>query len=370
MASPVLDDVVPALDTTSSTFTVTYQPILHVAWGTAAGYQAVTHSDGKSEIGTADGDQDAARADLRAAGVAATARAALAAIPTLPTNTFISIPVPLALLADHRIHAALTDYTTLDGVVLDIAEFSIGPLEAVTPALEAYRAAGALVAVGGRGAAQPELTSIVRLKPAIIRLGRAWVRGADRSEAKRSAIEVTGRLAAQLDACILAEGVTTSAELRALAGLDVPLAQGSFIGEAQQFWPDIKRTARTALPTNVAPTDGVLHALVQQSYTTTNLQAAQSVLPETTGFDVLVVLDEQRRPTALLEQGSTGQWVTSPVLAVHIDTPVADAVKQAMARPREVRFTPLACTDDAGRFLGVLRIERLMSHLSAGEPNT
>ena len=348
-------------DTTDADRPVRYQPILDVARGTAAGYLVVTHGDRPA------GD-DATVADHRrqADRTAAAARAALEAFATLPSNTFISIPVPLAVLADRAVDRVLSAHGSLGGVVLDITEFATGPLESVTPALERYRAAGALVAVGGRGAAQPELTSIVRLKPAIIRLGRAWIRGADRSEAKRSAIEVTGRLAAQLDAWILAEGVSSSAELRALASLDVPLAQGPFIGEAQQFWPDIELTARTALPSTVAPTDGVLRAVLQQAYTTGNLAAAQAVLPETSGFDVLVVLDDYQRPTALLEEGTAGDWVTSPVLAVNIDTPVADAVERAMARPREVRFTPLACTDNAGRFLGVLRIERLMAHLTHG----
>ena len=368
------------MNATETTFRVSYQPILDVARGTAAGYQAITHSDSRRELRAVDvdgpghpimGSPTEPAADVRsrtqAAAAAAAARAALEAFPTLPKNTFISVTVPLALLADTCVRDVLGAYRDLSGIVLDIAEFSVVPLEAVSAALESYRAAGAIIAVGGQGAAQPELTSIVRLKPAIIRLGRAWVRGVDRSEAKRSAIEVTGRLASQLDAWILAEGVTTSAELRALAGLDVPLAQGPFIGEAQQFWPDIERTARTALPSSALPSDGVLRALLQQSYTTTNLAAAQSVLPDTTGFDELVVLDEYRRPTALLEQDTAGEWVPAPVLAVNIDTPVADAVERAMARPRDIRFTPLACTDNAGRFLGVLRIERLMAHLTHGE---
>ena len=368
------------MNATATTFRVSYQPILDVARGTAAGYQAITHSDARRELRAVDVDEPGhpiagpvtepaadVRSRTQAAAAAAAAHAALEAFPTLPRNTFISVTVPLALLADTCVRDVLGAYRDLSGIVLDIAEFSVVPLEAVSAALESYRAAGAIIAVGGQGAAQPELTSIVRLKPAIIRLGRAWVRGVDRSEAKRSAIEVTGRLASQLDAWILAEGVTTSAELRALAGLDVPLAQGPFIGEAQQFWPDIERTARTALPTSALPSDGVLRALLQQSYTTTDLAAAQSVLPDTTGFDELVVLDEYRRPTALLEQDTAGEWVPGPVLAVNIDTPVADAVERAMARPRDTRFTPLACTDNAGRFLGVLRIERLMAHLTHGE---
>ena len=354
-------DRLPTIATRGPAFRVAYQPILDVARGVAAGYQTITHGDVRTGPATTDRE-----IDLQVATAAAAARAALAAFPTLPADTFITITVPLALLADPAVREVLAGHGDLSGVVLDIAEFSTGPLEAVSEALAGYRAAGALVAVGGRGAAQPELTSIVRLKPAIIRLGRAWIRGADRSEAKRSAIEVTGRLASQLDAWILAEGVSTSAELRALAGLDVPLAQGPFIGEAQQFWPDIELPARTALPASVTPNDGVLRALLQQAYTTTNAAAAQSVLPETSGFDVLVVLDHHRRPTALLEQSSAGTWVTGPVLAVDIGTPVADAVERAMARPRDVRFTPLACTDEAGRFLGVLRIERLMAHLTQG----
>ena len=352
-----------AVKTRGPAFHVDYEPVLDVARGVAAGYQAISHGDIRHEL------DDANHAgDLEVAEVAATARAALSAFPTLPSDTFICVTVPLAMLADPLIRDVLAGVGDLRRLVLDVAEFSTGPLDAVAGALGSYRRAGARVAVGGRGAAQPELTSIVRLKPAIIRLGRAWIRGADRSEAKRSAIEVTGRLAAQLDAVILAEGVTTSAELRALAGLDVPLAQGPFIGEPQRFWPDIERTARTALPASVTPGDGVLRELLQQAYTTTNVAAAQSVLPETSGFDVLVVLDGERRPTALLEESGPGEWITSPVFAVDIDTPVSDAVARAMARPREVRFTPLACTDAAGRFLGVLRIERLMAHLSqAGE---
>ncbi|WP_375484540.1 EAL domain-containing protein [uncultured Jatrophihabitans sp.] len=346
------------VDTLEPTCRIAYLPILDVARGVAAGYQAVVQSDA-GMLERADRSPEA-----KAEVTAAAARTALEAFATLPPNTFISIPTPFPVLADPRVREVLTRHGSLAGIILDIVEFSAAQLDTAAGALAAYRDAGALLAVGGQEAAQPELTSIVRLKPAVVRLGRAWVRGVDRSEAKRSAIEVTGRLASQLDAWILAEGVSTSAELRALAGLDVPLAQGSFIGEPQQFWPDIELKARTALPACTMPTDGVLRELLQRAYTATNLEAARSVLPETTGFDVLVVLDDHSRPVALLEQDVVGEWVTSPVLAVNIDTPVADAVERAMARPRDVRFTPLACTDHAGRFLGVLRIERLMSHLT------
>jgi EAL domain-containing protein (putative c-di-GMP-specific phosphodiesterase class I) len=342
---------------------VTYQPILDVERGIAAGYQSQAHFEGPRELdmrapALLDQDSDG----LLTASAAATA---LTAFATLPQNTFVSIPIRCQVASSPHVRSVLNGHGDLGGIVLDITGFTPA---AATPelddALAAYRAAGALLSVGGHGAPQPELTSIVRLKPAIIRLGRDWVRGVDRSEAKRSAIEITGQLAGQLDAWILAEGVSTSAELRALAGLSVPLAQGSFIGEPQQVWPDIEHTARTSLPKPSEQADGVLRGLLQQAYTARDAASAAAVLPETSGFDALVIIDEHRRPTSILEQDGGGTWGASDVLAVNIDTPLADAVARAMSRPRITRFTPLVCTDNAGRFVGILRLERLMAHLA------
>jgi hypothetical protein len=252
--------------------------------------------------------------------------------------------------------------------VLDITDFDSDVAAQAEAALNDFRRAGALISVGGRDDAQPELGSIVRLRPAIIRLGAAWTRDLDLHPARRSAIEVTGRLAGQLDAWILADGVATSAELRALAGLGVPLAQGPFIGQAQSTWPEIGAATRTVLPPTAAPaSDGVLRALLQQAYTTDNLQAARSILPDSSGFEHVVVIDEASRPVSLLHQGPLGTWEPLDVLTVNVDTPVAEAVTRALARPRTTRFSPITCTDAAGRFLGILRIERLMEHL-ATEP--
>lgn len=344
--------------------TVNYLPILDVARGVAAGYQAQTQPSDLQDVDAA--EVPPLDADCHGDATARAIATALSAVPTLPVNTFLTLPIGAAVAATRPVREALLAHGSLRGVVLDISGFNgtapVGDLEYV---LAQYRDNGALISVGGHGAAQPELTSIVRLKPSILRLGRDWVRGVDRSEAKRRAIEVIGQLAGQLDAWILAEGVSTTAELRALAGLAVPLAQGPLIGEAREFWPAVEVSAAAALP--APPTregDGVLRSLLQQAYTTRNAMAATAVLPETTGYDVVVVVDEFQRPVSLLEQGDATAWEATEVLAVNVETSVADAVARAMVRPRATRFTPLVCTDAAGRFLGILRIERLMAHLA------
>lgn len=330
---------------------VLYEPILDVARGITAGYQAHARS--------AHGEPDL----LDPAVTSVVVDASLRAFSTLPTNTFISIPIPLALVGHPGIRRLLADHGDLSGIVLDITDFHSSLVAPAEKALGDYRRAGALIAVGGGDTGQPELGSIIRLRPAMIRLGAAWTQGIDQHAHRRQAIEVTGQLAGQLDAWILADDVSSPAELRVLAQLGVPLARGSFIGSAEPVWSTIESSARTVLPPSVEAPDGALRSMLQQAYTTHNLAAAQSVLPDASGFESVVVIDDLSRPVSVLQQGTFGRWEPVDVLTVNVDTPVTDAVARAMARPQAARFSPIACTDAAGRFVGMLRIERLMDHL-------
>jgi EAL domain-containing protein (putative c-di-GMP-specific phosphodiesterase class I) len=212
-----------------------YQPILDLVRGTTAGYQVQRSSRRLSAI-AADSE------------TAATVAASLAVAATLPPGVFVAVPIPVQCAAAGPVHAALKSESDLTGVVLDIIGFDGTDSAELDAAIARYRCAGALISVGGDGAAQPELSSIARLKPAVIRLGREWVRGIEQLDAKRATIEVIGRLAAQLRARILCEGVASETELQILADLGVALAQGPFIGNARRLWSGIHPRARAALP--------------------------------------------------------------------------------------------------------------------------
>jgi EAL domain-containing protein (putative c-di-GMP-specific phosphodiesterase class I) len=339
---------------------IRFQPILDVARGVAAGYQVQWGRNGLDALPPAIDDPNGT---VTADAVGS----ALAAFPSLPPNTFLSVPLPVELATTDHVRTALLTDGSLAGIVLDLIGPTVGPGSAeLVDALRLYRRCGALIALGGHGEQQPELAGIVRLKPAMLRLGRDWVRDVDTSETKRSAIEVVGNLAGRLDAWILAEGVSTSSELRALAALGVPLAQGSFVGEAHDVWPAISTGARTALPgpTALDGRDGVLRDLMQPAFATTVAPAAAAVLPELDGLDLAVVVDGSARPLTLLERTGSDDWHAGDALAVNVDTPVADAVGRAMARPRSSRFSAIACVDDTGRLAGVLRLEALIAHLA------
>ena len=53
------------------------------------------------------------------------------------------------------------------------------------------------------------------------------------------------------------------------------------------------------------------------------------------------------------------------IAQVKATTRITDAARRAMTRPHQRRFDPMACVDDAGTYLGVVRVERLIEALTS-----
>ncbi|MBA2636975.1 MAG: hypothetical protein H0U79_01935 [Solirubrobacterales bacterium] len=51
-------------------------------------------------------------------------------------------------------------------------------------------------------------------------------------------------------------------------------------------------------------------------------------------------------------------------MRVKATSQVADVARRAMTRPLVDRFDPLLCCDDLGRYIGVVRVERLVDRLA------
>jgi 3-hydroxyisobutyrate dehydrogenase-like beta-hydroxyacid dehydrogenase len=81
--------------------------------------------------------------------------------------------------------------------------------------------------------------------------------------------------------------------------------------------------------------------------------------------DIVVLLDAHGRAVATLEERGLLSNVRVTSLQVSMHTLVADAARRAMQRPDEHRFHPIVCTDDTGRFTGLVRIERVLEFLAA-----
>lgn len=322
------------------------QPVLDVVRRTAAGFEAVA-----------------------APGVPAehAATAALDARATLPPNTFLTLAPDHAALADRTWLAATTARGDLSGVVVHVDD----PQRLGTRGLDhlrVVREAGALLSTGNRERGQPTLRTIADLRPAIVRLGRDWIRGTDVDPDKRHAVATTGQLASQLDAWILADDVRSVDELKALADLAVPLAQGPIVGQVAWPWPTVSAAAHGALrgTTRDRDRDGSLRELLQRAFTTSEDRRTTAEATRA-GYDVTVALDGRGRPVALLVLRD-GRWVTERPLTVHVDTSPEQALDRARHRTPRHADSPLVCTDSAGRFCGVLRQDRLAAHVAANRP--
>ena len=51
-------------------------------------------------------------------------------------------------------------------------------------------------------------------------------------------------------------------------------------------------------------------------------------------------------------------------MRVNLDTPLSEALARSMTRATSSRFEPLLVTDNAGRYAGVARMERMITALA------
>ncbi len=313
------------------------RPVLDVARRTAGGFEAVPLD-----------------------GVPATlaVTAALDTRATLPPNTFLTVPVGAGDLADEAWLAAFLRPGDLGGVVVHLDHPERLGSQALHH-LRAARDAGALLSTGGRDDGQPSLSTIADLRPAIVRLGRAWVCDLDVDSVKQRALASTGRLAAQLDAWVLADEVRTPGELATLAELEVPLAQGPVVGGPSWPWPAVSRAAHAALRDHAStrPSGPTLRELVQRGHVAHESAPPVTSEAERTGYDLIVVVDDRGRPVSLLTW-CDDHWESSQPSTINIDTRPEQALERAHQRPGQQRPSPWVCTDAAGRFCGVLRQDR------------
>ena len=338
------------------------QPVVDLARGRIAGYEALARYPGGSpplEVFAAAREYGRGP-DLEAAAL----RAALAARRGLPAHTFLTVNIGPDVLDAPQVRQVWREQASLAGIVVEVTEqVRIESYAALEPALDGLRSRGAMIAVDDAGAGYAGLQHLLALRPNFIKLDREIVAGLDADEAKRALVEVMGSFADRIDAWLIAEGVETAAELDVLVDLRVPLAQGFHLARPAAGYPSLDpdlalRIAGRATPDPGEPLRGLLERAPVVSPT--------SGVPELGAHDVAVVVDAHGRPEATVDAEGIAHAVRDSGLRVNLDTPIADAAQRAIVRAPALRFQPLVCTDNAGRYVGVVRMERLVDALARG----
>ena len=337
--------------------TLVFQPIVDLAAATVAGYEALARFPGSAgpDVWFAAAAEAGLAAELEALAI----HKALAAVPSLPPDTFLTVNVSPHILGSAPVQDALATRPGLQRVVVELTEHTpVHDLAALRRQCDELRARGALIALDDAGSGYSGLQQLAALRPQVVKLDRALVSDADADPVRVALAEMLGEFAGRIDAWLLAEGIETQAELAAFAQLGVPLAQGWLLGRpAPDFTPLAPETTR------------LIRALVSRAQLTDTVAGLmRPVRQYALGEDVpgvppVVLVGPQGEPVALLlADPRTAEVYTAPVsMRVHPTDDIGETLQRALTRSPAQRFDPVVCTAPTGDVLGLLRIEDLAS---------
>ena len=335
--------------------TLVFQPIVDLAAARITGYGALSRFPGTAgpDVWFAAAADAGIAAELEAVAIAK----ALAAVPRLPANTFLTVNVSPHLLGSRPVQDALASRPNLQRVLSELTEhIPVDDLTVLRRQTDELRARGALIALDDTGSGYSGLQQMAALRPQLVKLDRALVADVDTDPVRMALAEMVGEFAGRIDAWLLAEGVETAAELAVFTRLGVPLAQGWLLGRpSPSFAPLAPEVARLILAQ-------VSRARLSESVASLMRPVRQvqrgDDVPEVPPAVLLGALGEPRE--LLLGDLRTGERYTAPVsVRVHPSADVTETLRRALTRPPAHRFDPVLCTHPDGSVLGLIRVEDL-----------
>ena len=225
-------------------FEIALQPVVDTDLNAIVGAEALARfPDGRGpDAWFADAALAGCTADLELALL----QVALERVDQLPAHTYLTVNVSPLLVADPRFEALLYDGHDLGRLVVEVTEHAaIASYGAVLDVLAPYRRMGLRLAVDDVGAGYASFAHVLELRPEIIKVDRSVITRIPRDAAARALVTAITRLAAEMDASVVAEGVESALELRSLQVLGVHLVQGYLLSRPTTVRRDWQRWART-----------------------------------------------------------------------------------------------------------------------------
>jgi diguanylate cyclase (GGDEF)-like protein len=226
-----------------------YQPVLELATGRVAGYEALARMPNGPFRPPDQWFSQAHRAGLGPALEAAALRAALSS-PGRPERTFLAVNVSPGALLDPEVRDALPD--DLSDVVIELTEHELFSTEAALDReLAELRERGARIALDDAGNGYSGLQQMIRIAPDILKLDRSLVNGVHDDPHRFALLEALISFASTTRAAVCAEGVETLDDLAVLAAMDVTYAQGWGLARPDAPWALLSPEAAAAASAEV-----------------------------------------------------------------------------------------------------------------------
>lgn len=204
-----------------------FQPIVDLTSGLTVGFEALTRFSAEPAQSPDRWFAEADEVGLRVELELAAARMAITRFAEVNQSSYLSLNAsPVTLPSCFN----LVEVLEPGRIVIEITEHAaIDDYEALAPALNQLRERGALIAVDDAGAGFASLRHTLLLSPDFIKLDVSLTRGIDSDRRRRALAAALIGFANELDATIIAEGIQTAAELKALRQLGVTHGQGHFL---------------------------------------------------------------------------------------------------------------------------------------------
>ncbi len=211
-------------------FAPVFQPIWNLEKGGMESVEALTRFSAPPMRAPDLWFQDAAEANLDGELELATIAEALKHLGKLPSGTCMNINVSPQTASTP---AFVETFSSMDisRVILELTEHaSVESYDALSESLAALRNRGMRLAIDDAGSGYACLRHILELKPDIVKMDADLIRDVDRDVARQTLVMALISFCEGISVRLLAEGVETEAELKALCQLGVRDFQGYLLG--------------------------------------------------------------------------------------------------------------------------------------------
>ncbi|MBP9943779.1 MAG: GGDEF domain-containing protein, partial [Desulfomicrobium sp.] len=276
-----------------------------------------------------------------------------------------------------------------EDIVFEITErHSIKDFTSFHKTLDHYRSQGFKIAVDDAGTGYSGLSTVAALKPDFIKVDMSLVRDVDKDPVRRALMETMVTLAGRIGSEIIAEGIETKGEARALTEIGVHFGQGFYLSRPHFPKPETHLDMKELVP--LRPDNfGRLSCsipigqLVQKTLTVsprTPVQSVQRIFATNPALSSVVVVDDGM-PQGLVMGYSLDRhlatlygralYAEKPV-AVLMDTvpmivderePVESVAKNANTREMLKAYDEVIVTS-GGQFLGVVTVQKMLTTLA------
>jgi EAL domain-containing protein (putative c-di-GMP-specific phosphodiesterase class I)/GGDEF domain-containing protein/CBS domain-containing protein len=382
----------------NESFTIEYQPIVSLTTGLVLGWEALTRGPRDSHFRSPQVIFNyAAEIDMLYPVERICRHKSLENLGQIKQEQKIFLNInPLTICDTHFVKGETLQFIKQAGlnqrnIVFEITEQAdIRNLPHFKRTLEHYRSQGYMVAIDDAGAGFSSLQAIAQVRPDFIKMDISLVRGVESDPVKRALLETFVTFAEKIGSFIIAEGIETENEMRALINMGVHYGQGYYLGRPvyPRTMPKVELCASIARQSSRSkqlawrhsmPVGDILEECLSVSPDTTVFKTKKT-LEANAGFTGAVVVDGVR-PTDLLMKQSLYSHLSSqygvalysnrPVrmimdkmpLIMESSTPVENVSQVAMSREKANIYDHVIITKN-GSYVGVVTVQNLINSLT------